>query len=79
MTEQEALQKAVDEAGSQKLLAEMIGTHQPKISRMLKTKCAAEFVLPIEAAVRGKVTRHDLRPDLYPIEDRTKTRTKKPH
>lgn len=27
---------------------------------------AAENVLPVERATNGKVTRHDLRPDLYP-------------
>ncbi len=28
----------------------------------------AERVLEIEAATEGKVTRHELRPDLYPLE-----------
>lgn len=28
----------------------------------------AEFCLPAEAATSGKVTRHQLRPDLYPAE-----------
>lgn len=28
----------------------------------------AEWCLPIERATEGKVTRHDLRPDLYPRE-----------
>ncbi len=30
---------------------------------------AAEQVLPIERATEGKVTRHDLRPDLYPRDN----------
>ena len=29
----------------------------------------AEAVLPIEAATKGKVTRHELRVDLYPEEE----------
>lgn len=34
-------------------------------------KIAAENVLPVEKATDGKVTRHDLRPDLYPRDGQT--------
>lgn len=34
-------------------------------------KMAAENVLPIESATGGKVTRHDLRPDLYPRDSQS--------
>lgn len=29
---------------------------------------SAEWVIPIEKAVAGQVTRYELRPDLYPVE-----------
>lgn len=29
----------------------------------------AEWCLPLEQATGGKITRHDLRPDIYPRED----------
>lgn len=32
-------------------------------------KVPAELVIPIERATDGRITRHQLRPDLYPIED----------
>lgn len=63
-----ALQKAVEIKGSQLLLAEEVGCNQSTISRALKAKLPAELVLAVEAAVKGQVTRHDLRPDLYPKE-----------
>jgi DNA-binding transcriptional regulator YdaS (Cro superfamily) len=35
-----------------------------------EARISAEKVLPIERATDGAVTRHDLRPDLYPREKR---------
>lgn len=65
---QPALQRAVDIVGSQKALADAIDTKQQNISYWLKASVPAEFALPIEKATNGAVTRHDLRPDLWPSE-----------
>lgn len=64
------LQRAVAEAGSQTELARRIGVRQMHIWNWLnrsKGKVPGEYVLPIEKATG--VSRHELRPDLYPIED----------
>jgi DNA-binding transcriptional regulator YdaS (Cro superfamily) len=63
-----ALQDAVSKAGGQTALARAIGKTQGHISQWLKRKYVpAEDVLKIEAATG--VSRHDLRPDIYPRED----------
>lgn len=65
-----ALQKAIKTAGSQAELARRIGKKQAHIWNWLhrdKT-VPAESVLAIEMATAGRVSRHDLRPDLW---DRT--------
>lgn len=65
-----ALQRAVESVGnSQTKLAEKIGTTQSMVWYWLtraKKGVPAEFVLKIEAATDGKVTRHELRPDIFP-------------
>lgn len=63
-----ALQKAVDVVGSQAALARAIGKKQQHVQYWLKTKVPGEYVIQIEKATEGQVTRHELRPDLYPIE-----------
>jgi DNA-binding transcriptional regulator YdaS (Cro superfamily) len=67
----EALQRAITQAGSQKRLAELIGTTQSHIWYWLersKRGVPAEYCSAIERATG--VPRHQLRPDLYPLEDR---------
>lgn len=60
-----AIDRAVEKAGSQHKLAEAIGTNQNAVFRMVKAgKAHHEYVRKIEAATG--VSRHDLRPDLYP-------------
>ncbi len=60
---------AIDVIGSQRELAALIGIAQSHISRWLKSgKTTAEYVIAIEKACAGQVTRHQLRPDLYPQE-----------
>lgn len=62
-----ALELACEELGGQKPLADAIGTSQSQIWYWLKRAkkgVPAEFVLRIERATG--VSRHDLRPDLYP-------------
>lgn len=66
---QSPLQRAVEIARSQGALARKIGTSQQNVWYWLKNQqVPAEFVLPIERATDGQVTRHELRPDLYPVE-----------
>jgi DNA-binding transcriptional regulator YdaS (Cro superfamily) len=71
MSEQ-AIQKAIDAAGGQSALARLISTPDRKVSQghvwaWLKRdkKVPAEYVLAIEAACKGQVTRHALRPDVF--------------
>ena len=61
------LQRAIKKAGTQKKLGILIGASQQRISYWLKTgKVTDGFVLPIETSTG--VPRHDIRPDIYPIE-----------
>ena len=63
-----ALQDAVAKAGGQTALARAIGKTQGHISQWLRREYVpAEEVLKIEAATG--VSRHDLRPDIYPREN----------
>jgi DNA-binding transcriptional regulator YdaS (Cro superfamily) len=61
-----ALRKAVACAGSQSALARQIGTTQATVWKWLNKgmPITPELVLKIEEVTR--VSRHDLRPDLYP-------------
>jgi DNA-binding transcriptional regulator YdaS (Cro superfamily) len=74
MTGIPALQKAIIALGSQAALAEKLGVGQTAISNWInKTKrVPAERVLALEA-ISG-ISRHDLRPDLYPRERRSAQR-----
>lgn len=59
------LGRAVEAAGGQTKLALKIGKTQGHISKWLQRgRVPAECVLPIERA--SGVSRHDLRPDIYP-------------
>ena len=70
MSELIALQTAVEIAGGQTALGELIGRDQRAVWSWLNItkKAPAEEVLKIENAVDGQVSRHELRPDIYPIE-----------
>lgn len=62
------LDRAIELAGGQSRLAEKIGRSQQLISYWQKTRkgiVPAECVKDIEDAVKGEVTRHDLRPDIF--------------
>jgi DNA-binding transcriptional regulator YdaS (Cro superfamily) len=74
ISEREALERAIELAGGQQALANKISTSEQKVTQQSVSwwlnetgKAPAEKVLPIEAAVNGAVTRHQLRPDIYPI------------
>lgn len=65
----QAFEAAVAKAGSQVAIARICGVGQPAISKLLSRRrpLPAEHVLTVEAATG--VSRHDLRPDLYPREE----------
>jgi len=59
-----ALPKAVEAAGGTSALARQLGISPQAISQW--TRVPAERVLDVERATGGQVTRHELRPDIYP-------------
>jgi DNA-binding transcriptional regulator YdaS (Cro superfamily) len=67
-TRYEALKLAVSNAGSQEAFAEAMGVSQPTVWRWLNQskQLPAEYVLIAER--RFDVSRHDLRPDIYPVD-----------
>lgn len=62
-----ALERAIEVVGTQAALARAIGVKPQHIWNWLNRdeNVPAEQVLAIEAAAAGKVTRHDLRPDIF--------------
>lgn len=62
-----ALKQAIEVAGTQQKLAALIGKQQGHVAKWLHRdrKVPAEMCLPIERATGGKVTRYDLRPDIF--------------
>ncbi|HEX5464420.1 MAG TPA: helix-turn-helix domain-containing protein [Burkholderiales bacterium] len=59
------IQEAIEIVGSQKALADLLGVSQPAVCKWLHgARVPAEQVLRIEKATG--VSRHDLRPDIYP-------------
>ena len=68
-TRLEALQAAVDQAGSQVAFAAICGVAQPSVWKWLHVskQLPAEHVLAVESATG--VSRHFLRPDIYPTSD----------
>ncbi|AET91066.1 hypothetical protein BYI23_B004590 [Burkholderia sp. YI23] len=64
-----AIERAAQILGGQSALARKLGCTPQAVSKMCSTgRVPAERVLAIENAVEGAVTRHELRPDLYPVE-----------
>ncbi len=64
----EALAKAIGIVGGQTQLARLLGVKQANVWHWLNRaeRIPAEYVLPIEKATGGEVSRHLLRPDLFP-------------
>lgn len=64
----DALAKAIEVVGGQTQLARLLGVKQANVWHWLNKaeRVPGEYVLAIETATGGQVTRHDLRPDLYP-------------
>lgn len=61
------LQTALREAGGVYALAKMLDIKPPSVSGW--RKIPAERVIEIERLLDRRVTRHQMRPDLYPLED----------
>lgn len=65
--------KAANAAGGQSALARALGCTPQAVQRMCATgRIPAERVLQIESA--SGVSRHELRPDIYPQEASAKTK-----
>jgi DNA-binding transcriptional regulator YdaS (Cro superfamily) len=63
-----ALSRAIDIAGGQKPLADLLGTTQSQVWYWLnrsKRGVPGEFASKVEIVTGGVVTRHDLRPDIF--------------
>jgi len=63
-----ALERAIAKVGGVVELARLIKSTPQVVVNWRKRGIPAKRVLDIERATEGKVTRHQLRPDLYPIE-----------
>lgn len=63
-----ALQRAVTKVGSQSAFARLLGVSQPTVWAWLNEDkpLPAEHVLKVESETG--ISRHDLRPDIYPRE-----------
>lgn len=61
------------ESISQAVFAKRVGVTQGMVWQWLRgvRRVSAEKVLTIEEATNGKVSRHEIRPDLYPREKGT--------
>jgi DNA-binding transcriptional regulator YdaS (Cro superfamily) len=61
------IQRAIKAVGSQKKLADAIGLSQQGVSYLLHTapRIRAEVAIAIERATGGKITRKQLRPDIF--------------
>ena len=68
MNHPNVLRRAVDIVGTQTALAKACGVKQQHVWKWLHRcpRVPAEHVLAIEKATNGAVSRHDLRPDIYP-------------
>ena len=66
-TREDALSRAIDIAGGVRALARTLGISPQAISQW--SRVPAERVLAIERATSGAITRMELRPDLYLLEE----------
>lgn len=63
----EPIQKAVETVGGATALGSLLGVSRQVVEYWVKARrVPAERVLGVERATGGKVTRHELRPDIYP-------------
>ena len=71
MSELSALRKAVKVAGGQTALARAVDAKQVNIWSWLNRskRTPPEYVIPVEKATG--IPRHELRPDIYPLDEVT--------
>ena len=62
-----ALTTAIEIVEGTARLASLLGISSQAVSQW--DRCPVERVLDVERATGGKVSRHELRPDIYPLED----------
>lgn len=64
------LKDAIKILGGQAIFAERLGLKQPTISTWITVyrRAPAKHAIAIEKLTQGKITRYQLRPDIYPIE-----------
>lgn len=67
MDQMVALRRAIDAVGGVAKLAAALGCTSQAVSQWKRVP--AERVIAVERATAGKVSRHQLRPDLYPKEE----------
>lgn len=67
MSDTNPIERAIQILGTQEKLAELLNVSTQAVTKWRK-RVPAERVLGIEKATGGAVTRHELRPDLYPTE-----------
>ena len=67
----EALKRAKSLLGSEAALAAVVGVKQPSVNHILNRGkyVPAKWCLAVERATEGAITRHELRPDLYPTNE----------
>jgi DNA-binding transcriptional regulator YdaS (Cro superfamily) len=66
MTESPAMERAIQIAGSEAKLAVLIGCSQVAVNKAKRRgKCSAEMAVEIDRALKGAVTKLELRPDLF--------------
>lgn len=58
--------KALELAGGKSKFAASRNISKQAITRWSKTGVPARHVIALEKATNGKITRHELRPDIYP-------------
>jgi DNA-binding transcriptional regulator YdaS (Cro superfamily) len=63
----------VASCGTQAELARRLGVRPMTVSQWKERGIPPKWVLPIERATGGQVSRHVMRPDIYPIEKITNT------
>jgi DNA-binding transcriptional regulator YdaS (Cro superfamily) len=67
-TSQDALRRALDILDGVRNLAKACDVSVQAVYKWLENGVTAERAIEIETATGGKVTRHELRPDLYPVQ-----------
>ena len=63
----DAIERAIQIVGTLTAFARQVGVSPQVVTHWRKRGIPAERVIEIERVTAGKVSRHELRPDLYPI------------